>query len=516
VRRIWLASFVLFGACLSPTQIDVVITSDACPRIRLTDGVKLYFSTPMEIDDDALAETAVAHTCDGTRIGDIVVVPSHRTGDVAIRVVADVDGPDSCKKKDGYKGCIVARRILRFVDHTPLVVPISLDASCVDVACDSMSTCVNGGCVPATVDPSTCARPGGCTPDGGPRPTYTIDWLEAGRTSTCMRISTGKIYCWGYDMGSGSLGLAPGPNLAVPTLVPALEGAKQISIGGTHGCAVDKDGLLACWGTNDLAQQGIGSVTSTVYAPAHNPTLGAILSVKTGYGHTCAVAPDSSVWCWGLDNHYQAGVQNMSLVPAKLAVQAPFVAAGQYHTCVGAGGGGTIRCWGSNSGNQSGGTVDTFMPTSVQNIAAPLVATGEEHSCGAAGDTVMCWGDPQKIVGSGLPTAKLYYLPSAFPIDILEAAEGFNCAHVQSGQVFCWGANGYGQLGNGTSGTAVPLSMGTQPVPIGKPVLGVTAGVGHVCAWTKTEAWCWGSGALGQVGHGMFTSPSTPTPIVLP
>jgi alpha-tubulin suppressor-like RCC1 family protein len=80
-----------------------------------------------------------------------------------------------------------------------------------------------------------------------------------------------------------------------------------------------------------------------------------------------------------------------------------------------------------------------------------------------------------------------------------------------SGAERCWGANYYGQLGNG--GTT------TQSTPVG--VVGITtgariaAGNGHTCSiLTSGIAKCWGYGYSGQLGDGKATTSSTPVQVV--
>jgi hypothetical protein len=516
------APLLLLGACLEPTEIEIVLQSDACSRIRFSDGVKIYFPPSTDkIDDDDLVESAIARTCTGNRIGNLFVVPSGKTGDVSIRVVAPVDATTSCRHANNWAGCIVERRILHFVPHTHLVLPIDLDASCVDVPCTGTTTCVNGRCVDATIDPMNCTRTG-CRPtgDGGGPQQYTIDWLAAGRNDTCMRISTGQMFCWGYDTNSGVLGLPPGPNLDVPTHVPALDGAKQIAFGATNGCAVDKQNALVCWGKNDVGQQGNGMVSGAVSPPTVNAAIPNVLAIAAGYGHVCARAADSSVSCWGLRTNSQVlGMTN--LVPTMQGVNASVLSLGGMHSCTLPGGGGGSAfavCWGSNGQHQAGGAMDFTTPTAVGGAIGTLLAAGEAHTCVATpgGRDLLCWGDLQMLAGSGTASPATFTVPTSSTIDAITASDGFNCVHTAAGEIFCWGANPYGQLANGNV-TSQKLTAQTKPVPIGKPVLGVTVGTGHACAWTKTEAWCWGNGTLGQLGDGTLTIAQTaPSPIVLP
>jgi hypothetical protein len=97
---------------------------------------------------------SLAQLLDG-RVGMLVVVPSGDDGaEIGLRVVTGTKGKrsDECAPPD-YKGCIVARRAIRFLPHTKLTVPVTMRASCKDVPCGgaAFSTCVKGQCVDASV-----------------------------------------------------------------------------------------------------------------------------------------------------------------------------------------------------------------------------------------------------------------------------------------------------------------------------------------------------------------------------
>jgi hypothetical protein len=139
-------------------------------------------------------------------------------GDVAVRVTADVDGESPCTSADGYAGCIVARRLLRFVPHTSLTLPINLTADCVGVKCDPASTCFDGKCFKATIDnASDCATVKGCVPTTGVC-VPAVKGIGCGRGGTSCAVGTERC-CQCNDpqcadvcfMGAntGCMGIAP-------------------------------------------------------------------------------------------------------------------------------------------------------------------------------------------------------------------------------------------------------------------------------------------------------------------
>lgn len=129
-------------------------------------GTVVVAGEPLKLEDKAPAAVTTACAGDGDlkRIGSIVVVPSDAVEDeVGLKVVAGIDvSTDACKAPE-YAGCIVARRTIRFVPHTELVLPVVLRGTCEGVPCDATTTCVLGQCVPTVVErPELCTDPTSC------------------------------------------------------------------------------------------------------------------------------------------------------------------------------------------------------------------------------------------------------------------------------------------------------------------------------------------------------------------
>jgi len=109
------------------------------------------------------AETKLGRCPVNERIGDLVVVPVE-ADDAAfgVLVIHGVDKPAAQCQPPNYAGCIVARRALGFIEHASLNMPIALRLSCRDVPCKETTTCVDGDCVLAEIDPNACLSSPGC------------------------------------------------------------------------------------------------------------------------------------------------------------------------------------------------------------------------------------------------------------------------------------------------------------------------------------------------------------------
>ncbi len=157
-----LAAVALIVECRDPTEITLLITSDSCAKLTET-GIAVG---PLASYDQGVFSATQRGCLRDKYVGSIVVIPSGSLdGTLGIKVVGAF-GKDPAACTQGDPKCIVARRALGFVPHTPLTLPIALEASCAGVTCDDPSTtCVSGNCVPATVDPHLCAA-GECSLDG--------------------------------------------------------------------------------------------------------------------------------------------------------------------------------------------------------------------------------------------------------------------------------------------------------------------------------------------------------------
>lgn len=256
----------------------------------------------------------------------------------------------------------------------------------------------------------------------------------------------------------------PGPNAPI-----------QAAVGERHSCALDREGAVWCWGSNERGQLGTGDVFERTVA-TKVPGISDAVQVTAGEHHTCALLAGRTVSCWG---------------------EGEFGVLGQ------------------------GSTLDSFTPVEVQGVTDVVeVTAGRLHSCArTAGGAVWCWGAAGRVgqagqQGSGgIITWSGGTTPQQVPglngVIRIEAGGAHTCALVTGGWVRCWSAtNTYGQLGDGTTG----YSMGT-PVVVGVPAAtSISAGDEHTCAsLVNGTVRCWGRDD-GRLGRSSPTA-SSPTPV---
>ena len=166
------------------------------------------------------------------------------------------------------------------------------------------------------------------------------------------------------------------------------------------------------------------------------------------------------------------------------------------------------------SSNNASGTA-TVTVTAPTNTSFVRLIGGGSHSCGATGaGEVFCWGSNSAgQLGDNSTTQRLTprRVQTTLRFSSLAAGASHTCAIGLSGSASsCWGSGQFGQLGNGATSNAV------TPTPISGGITwtALTAGDNHTCGIaTSGVAYCWGQGGSGQLGTGQTTNQTAPTAV---
>lgn len=363
--------------------------------------------------------------------------------------------------------------------------------------------------------------------------------VAAGLDFSCAVLSTGSVECWGANSG-GQLGNGTTTPSLSPVPVAGITNATAVSAGDSEACARLATGRLECWGDNSYGQLGRGGDSSV---PGPVSVIQNAVSVAIGQRHACAVLTTGHVDCWGdntlgqLGDGYNGGAPgSFTPVEATGITDATAVAAGQYHTCV-AQLNGHAHCWGDNYYGQLGdgipstrplslpaaGVTNTFVNTWGSSTPVPVsgvdaangIGAGWWHSCALLSTGgAQCWGgNGFGQLGDGTTTDR----PTQVSVAGLSSATAITggyyetCALLSGGAIDCWGFNGSGSLGNGQAG-----GSSSTPVPVHGIDNGaaVAVGTGHACALIATGGVeCWGANDSGQLGDGTTTNSSTPVAV---
>ena len=297
--------------------------------------------------------------------------------------------------------------------------------------------------------------------------------LSAGSWHACALKNDGTVWCWGQNI-DGALGtgkdfsqfdiINPDWTLilsayAVQVKDPTdptgyLQDVIQVVAGSSdHTCAlIDKDGdgkgSIRCWAWNGADEGQLGNnntiddyvnVPSSEVVDENNQPITNAVELAAGGDHTCALLDISEVVCWGLNDRGQVGDNSTTNAPfAKKVVMdsnntplrgvKKIASERGNHTCA-IMNDGSVYCWGDNTHGQLGSA------SSLPYIAYAVKVTGLPDNV----DALAAGGGGRQPAFTNQSGA------------IVDYEGDHTCALTASGDVYCWGSNDRGQLGNGTT-----------------------------------------------------------------
>lgn len=317
-------------------------------------------------------------------------------------------------------------------------------------------------------------------------------------------------------------------------LQSALVTPGQLALGNGTTCARTGGGVR-CWGRfGGFAYGNFNHIGDNEAARTPgNVSLGdPVVQVDSSNDHVCVLLDTDEVSCWGQNNVGQLGYGNTTFIGddelpstagvVSLSSSAVHIAVGFHHSCALLDTG-LVQCWGKNDVGQLGyghqnQIGDGELPSSQSPVSAggtvvQLVAGGH-HTCALldTGD-VRCWGannygqlgyghtnhigDNESITSAGTVSVGG---------DVVQLAAGaiHTCALLDTGAVRCWGFSSQGRLGYGNTtqigDNELPSSAGD--VPVGGTAVQITAGTDHTCALLDDgDVRCWGADLSHQLGY---------------
>jgi alpha-tubulin suppressor-like RCC1 family protein len=348
-------------------------------------------------------------------------------------------------------------------------------------------------------------------------------FVTAGEYHTCAITTDGGVKCWG-DNEFGQLGDGTQIGRWNPVSVIGLSlKVTDIVAGSIHNCTLTEGGVVKCWGDGSDGQLGDGTQTGRSTPVNVIGLSSGVDDIAAGMHYTCALTSEGGVKCWG--RHDLGQLWNGTTIPRLTPVVIPGlssgveeIAGGGHYTCALIGGG--VKCWGiiPYEQEQFGSLNGQWTPVAVPGLPSGVEAieAGGSIACALVGNVVKCWGSNNfGQLGDGT------IIPQLTPVAVSGLSSGVkaiavggthNCALTNMGGVKCWGRNIFGQLGDGTT---IQRLTPVDVVGLSSGVKAIAVGYGHTCALTNIGGVkCWGDNGNGQLGDGTTTDRWTPVDVV--
>lgn len=101
-----------------------------------------------------------------------------------------------------------------------------------------------------------------------------------------------------------------------------------------------------------------------------------------------------------------------------------------------------------------------------------------------------------------------------FQAKSLAADSQHTCALTLDGQAYCWGRGNWGKLGHGETATELPAPQKVLQEQL--RFVSISAGVHHTCALTdEGDAYCWGNAGYGRLGEGSMDEVAVTSPVLV-
>jgi alpha-tubulin suppressor-like RCC1 family protein len=257
----------------------------------------------------------------------------------------------------------------------------------------------------------------------------------------------------------------------------------------------------------------------------------AVIAVVAISPNSAAAVPSSSPglgWAWGKNLHGQLGNNSTNDTPVSIAVQMPDTVT---FTTISAGHensfaldtAGKAWAWGDNGLGQLGNdsTEQSSVPVAVQmrpDVTLTAISAGYDHSLAldTAGQ-VWAWGSNQfGQLGNNATDMSVVPVAVRTPMNVMfttiSAGYDHSLALDTAGQVWAWGSNSYGQLGSkNTVRALVPVAVQT---PANVTFTSISAGYDYSLALDAVgQVWAWGDKGFGQLGNN--TTDKSPVPVAV-
>jgi alpha-tubulin suppressor-like RCC1 family protein len=277
-----------------------------------------------------------------------------------------------------------------------------------------------------------------------------------------LNTSSGFLFSMGANK-YGILGDSSEFDRYSPYLVSRYSNITQIDASSEVSMALTNKGYVLMWGNNDVGQLGIKKDTDRILYPKTVVNIPKAICISTGGLISAIVDINNNVWIWGtiFTDDFREKPLFSSYTPKKIDGLSNIidVECGAFH-CLALDVNGEVWAWGRNvAGSLGDGTTEThrMTPKKVKNLSGV-----------------------KKISTNGY----------------------FSLALLNTGQIYSWGYNLHGELGNNNSGGNAESYVPVKVLNIDNAT-DIAAGSYHSLCLTSDKKICaWGEGRSGQLGNG--------------
>ncbi|CAB3375688.1 Hypothetical predicted protein [Cloeon dipterum] len=306
----------------------------------------------------------------------------------------------------------------------------------------------------------------------------------AGGEQTLFAVTAeGHVYATGYGAG-GRLGTGSTDSVTTPTLIESIQHIciKKVAVnsGGKHCLALTENGEVYSWGEGDDGKLGHGSKNTCEKPKIVEVLLGKeVINVACGGAHSAAITSSGEIYTWGKGRYGRLG---------------------------------------------HGDSDDQLKPKRVKalegyNVVDVACGSGDAQTlCITDDDNVWSWGDGDygKLGRGGSDGCKVpMKIESLAGLGVIkvECGSQFSVALTRSGSVYTWGKGDYHRLGHGTDDhVRRPRKVAALQ---GKRVISIATGSLHCVACTdQGQVFTWGDNDEGQLGDGSTTAIQRPRQVI--
>ena len=378
-----------------------------------------------------------------------------------------------------------------------------------------------------------------------------VNKISIGNNFFAVSTNKGRIFTWGYnDEGQLGTGTKDERSLIPIEIFADIylnmgEVFADISLGDKHSAAVTNYGRIFTWGDNVSGQLGDGtnidsSVPLEITSQFDINVEEKIINVDLGNNHSAALTSSGKLYTWGhnINGQLGNGTTSHSTTPVEITSQfseTPVkVSLGTNYSAT-ITNSGRLFIWGNlaTSGKNTRQSTPVLINYQItihntfsfaDNISA--IELGYYHSAIITNEgELFTWGRNEygqlgdgTLVNQMLPvniTGKFSFTTDE---KIISVALGYNHSAVLTsfGRLFTWGRNDSGQLGDGsTNDSLIPIDITAKfNLPEDEKIMSVKLGSSQSAVVTSMgRIFTWGGNVLGQLGDGTYTNRLLPLDI---